>query len=84
MSKQGGYFGARQDGKPPKPRYTPEQAARLRELVAEMRKVAAPVGSLHSFWDVMWDMEAFLEGRPTIIRQSADEWIKYAEQCLRQ
>jgi hypothetical protein len=55
---------------------------RLLYLNAELFKIAAPVGSLHGYWDVTSDITAFVNGRPTIVTMTADEWIAYAEKLL--
>jgi hypothetical protein len=39
---------------------------RLEELVAEMRRIAEPVGPMHSFWDDIFEAEAVLDEKPTI------------------
>ena len=62
---------------------TPEQRAKLETLIAELRSVAGPVGPLHSFWDPISDMEAFLAGRRTMLQKSADEWITFATTLAR-
>jgi len=47
-------------------------------LVAEMRAVASRVGSMHSFWDDIFDIEGFLAGRETIVSKTSAEYIALA------
>lgn len=62
---------------------TDEQKLRhLSLLVFRLRQIAAPVGPMHSFWDVILDIEAFMKGRPTIVQKTAEEWIVYAGSLL--
>jgi hypothetical protein len=61
---------------------TQEQKAKIEELTKRMRAVAAPVGPMHSWWDVIFDMEAFVKGEKTIVIMTADKWIEYAEHLL--
>jgi hypothetical protein len=51
----------------------------LPNLIAKMREIAASVGPLHAWWDIIFDVEAFLAGRPTILKKSGAE---YAEMCV--
>ena len=60
-----------------------EQKNRLLELVKQLRAIAQPIGPLHSFWDVIFDIESFIEGKETLIQKTAEEWIVYAENILR-
>lgn len=62
---------------------TAQQYKRLIELAHRLRRVATPKGAQHAFWDVIFDIEAFVNGRLTILEKTADEWIEFAEQCLR-
>lgn len=39
----------------------------VQSCVATMRSVAAIVGPLHGLWDVIFDAEALLQGRATIV-----------------
>lgn len=61
-----------------------QQYLRILYLSNELRKVAAPVGPMHSFWDVISDMHAFTQGKPTIVQKTVEEWIGYAEALLAQ
>jgi len=54
---------------------TEEQRAELTRLVAELRKVAQPVGPIHSWWDLIFDVEAVLKGRRSILTQTPEKWI---------
>jgi hypothetical protein len=47
--------------------------ARLVELAAWMRKIAAPVGPLHGYWDTIFDIEALLAGRETCLKMTPGE-----------
>lgn len=55
---------------------------RLKDLVSQLRTIAARGGSMHGWWDSIIDMELFLEGRPTWLGYTHDEWVKYAEELL--
>ncbi len=61
---------------------TREQRRELEALVKRLRERATPVGPLHSFWDVIQDIECFLIGAPTLINYSAEEWIEHATAYL--
>ena len=61
---------------------TEQQRLRIISLTNDLRSVAAPVGPMHSYWDVISDMQAFTQGKQTIVKKTADEWIKYAEAML--
>jgi hypothetical protein len=56
---------------------------KMQELSNRLRKIAAPVGPLHSYWDLIFDMESFIDGKETLLNQTADEWIKMAEETLK-
>ena len=49
-----------------------------------MRKVAAPVGPMHGWWDVIFDVEAFLQGKPVILEKTTEEWIKFCDDILKE
>ena len=59
-----------------------DKGAELKHLIAEMRKRAAPIGPLHSFWDIIFDAEAFLDGKKTIIEKTVGEWCEYCREML--
>lgn len=52
------------------------------ELIAKLRARAAPVGPMHGFWDVIFDLECFRDGKPTILKKSHDEWMAYGRELL--
>ena len=54
----------------------------LREIIRKLRKRAAPVGPLHTFWDAIFDMEACLTGERAIVNKSISEWIIYGQEML--
>ena len=62
---------------------TEQQHLRLLALQHALKKRAVPVGSLHSLWDIIFDIQAFMEGKPTILKKTAEEWISYAEKLLK-
>ena len=68
----------------PKRRYNPEQKQRLLELIKLMRYHAVTIGPQHSWWDVISDMECFLEGANTVLDNDAEGWIAYAEKTIHQ
>lgn len=61
---------------------TNNERTELERLVGALRERAYPVGSMSALWDVVFDMEAYLRDRPTIVSKTAPEWIKYAKECL--
>lgn len=46
---------------------------KIRELIKKARAIAAPVGSMHAYWDVIFDAESLLEGKSTIADRAAIE-----------
>lgn len=62
---------------------TDAQGLRLLVLSVELKDRAAPIGAMHSYWDVILDIDAFVRGRPTVLKKTAEEWIEYAEQLLK-
>lgn len=54
----------------------------LRFVLRRMREIAVTQGPQHSFWDAIFDIEAFLAGRPTIIQHTAKEWLELAAEYL--
>lgn len=44
-----------------------KRCAKLREVVAEWRAVAEPIGPQHAYWDFIFDAEALLDGRKTVL-----------------
>jgi hypothetical protein len=61
---------------------TESERQKMQELISRMRRVAAKVGPMHSFWDVICDMEFVLEGKEDRLQMTPAEWISYAEDCL--
>lgn len=54
----------------------------LRECIKEMRAVAQPVGPLHGWWDVIFDAEACLDGKPMAVELSRWEILSYCMALL--
>ena len=52
-------------------------------LANDLRNIAAPFGSMHPLWDGIVDMEEFANGRPTVVKMAAEEWIQYAASRLK-
>jgi hypothetical protein len=48
----------------------------LRALISKMRQIAGRVGPLHAWWDIIFDVEAFLASDPTRLNKSAKEWVE--------
>lgn len=61
---------------------TEHQNEILTRLVRRMRDVAIPVGPQHAWWDLIFDIEAFLSGQETVLKMTADEFIVEAEKYL--
>lgn len=59
-----------------------QKKLRMLALAHELKRIAAPIGAMHAYWDVLIDMDAFVKGKPTIIQRTADEWISEAEALL--
>jgi len=55
----------------------------LRSIVGQMKEVALQVGPMHSWWDIIFDMECFLNDKPTILNKTQDEWINYGTKLLK-
>lgn len=58
---------------------TEAEIARITVLIKEMRKVAAPYGSMHSWWDMIFDLEELLRGRDTILKLAPEDFIAGSE-----
>ena len=56
---------------------------KLELLQYELWKIAGPVGSLHSFWDLIFDIDAFLKGKESIVTD-VDKLIKMAKTALQE
>ena len=61
---------------------TEAQRAELTEMVRRLRAVAEPVGSLHSYWDNIFDIEAKLNGKEMHLNMTADELIAIGKKTL--
>lgn len=61
---------------------TEEQRAELTRMVAAMREIAEPVGSLHGLWDEIFDIEAVLTGQQAFLQKTPEEWIIHARRTL--
>jgi hypothetical protein len=60
-----------------------QQRKHLEFLAKEMRKVAGPVGPMHSWWDIILDIEAALKGFYAFLNyDSAEEMILEARSCF--
>lgn len=46
---------------------TDEQREKLRRKIKEWRAIAEPVGPQHALWDTIFDAEALLVGRVTLV-----------------
>lgn len=60
---------------------TEKQREELQRLKIELKKRALPVGSLHSFWDIIFDIESVLNNQPAII-SDPEKLIKYSKEAL--
>ena len=54
---------------------------KLLKLQHALKEVAMPVGSLHSYWDIISDIQCYIEGKEGIIKEPT-ELIKMAEEAL--
>lgn len=60
-----------------------QQRQRLEFLKEEMRKVAEPIGPLHSWWEVIFDIEDILNNKePFVTGKDAEWWIMEARSCF--
>jgi hypothetical protein len=57
---------------------------RFLDSIQALRAIAEPIGPLHSFWDVIGDMDAFRLGEPTIVSYTEEEWIEMAESLVKE
>lgn len=65
-----------------KPLTYEQKRIKLTGLLHKMKQIAIPHGSMHSWWDSIFDIDAFIKGEPTILDKTADEWIVYALRLL--
>ncbi len=59
-----------------------QERTRLKELIVEMRKVAEPAGTMHSYWDMIMDADSALAGNRMLTSMSVPELIFYIEEAL--
>lgn len=45
----------------------------IRQGIKKMRAIAAPVGPMHAYWDVISDAECLLAGKPTLCSRDVIE-----------
>ena len=50
-----------------------QQKSALQTKIDEWRAKAQPVGPQHALWDVIFDAEALIAGRPTMLSGTPDE-----------
>ena len=62
---------------------TEKQGVTLLRLQYELKKIALPVGSMHSYWDVIFDIQGLLDKYKLIEEKAAAEMIEYAEGLLK-
>ena len=60
-----------------------KQKLELLKLQHDLWEIARPVGSLHSFWDLIFDIDALLKGEEGIITD-ANKLIKLAKTALQE
>jgi hypothetical protein len=60
-------------------RMTAEQELTLRRAAKVLRRLAIH-GSLDPLWDTISDIEAFVDGKRTMIQLTADDWIAWANE----
>lgn len=60
---------------------TPEQRILLEERAKALRKRVydSDAGTMHPLWDEIFDLEAFLQGKPEMIAMTAQQWIEHTE-----
>ena len=59
-----------------------EQYLILTNLVKQMREIAVPAGKNHPSWDAIYEIEAFLAGRPTVLNCTLEVYTKMAKRRL--
>lgn len=64
-----------QAGKGVAVKVVPSQASALLALADELRAVAQRAGPMHSWWDVISDMEACARGQAMMVTKTPAEWI---------
>jgi hypothetical protein len=62
---------------------TEDDRAALGHLASKLRLVASPVGPQHAFWELMMDIEAFLQGKPLVVPRSAVQLLEAGICALR-
>lgn len=65
------------------PTLSPDERVQLIVLCQQLRTVAYPYGTMHSFWDWIFDMEALLTGHETILKLTPAAYIVEAHRLLR-
>ena len=58
-----------------------KQRFELLKIQHELKKVAISIGSMHSFWDFIFDIDAMLKGKESIINDP-NELILAAKKTL--
>jgi hypothetical protein len=61
---------------------TLEDQVRLNAAASLLRKSAEQVGPLHGSWDMIFDLEACAQGKPTLLSWPAEKFIAHADQLL--
>lgn len=61
---------------------TLDERVRIQDLILRLRVEAEPVGCMHSFWDMIFDLESLLRGEATILNKTPAEFIALAESYL--
>lgn len=59
-----------------------EQRALLVSLVRRLRLAASRGGHLHSYWEMIFDIEAMMAGHATIVKMPVEKWIAHVESEL--
>jgi len=52
------------------------ERSQLTKLAAAWRRVAAPVGPLHAWWDFIFDAECLLKGRKPMLDETVQWYIQ--------
>lgn len=62
---------------------TEDDRAALHHLASNLRLVAGPVGPQHAFWELIMEIEAFLQGKPMVFPRSAVKLLEAGVCALR-
>ena len=67
-----------------KVKITEEQRSKLEALRKRLAKRAIPMGSLHSYWDIIVSVDQILQGDKPYVFEDPQQLIEYCEKTLQE